>query len=81
MPRKLYQGKIYTSPPKYKATKYLKDHKDHWAVFYHKDVYGLKSPIVNPKIKPLISNCSQAEARDHVKRLTAEEKENVKGDN
>jgi len=56
--------------------KYLVDNQHTWAVFYHKDVYGLKTPIVNKKIKPLISNIGQTEARDYIKTLLIQEEKN-----
>jgi hypothetical protein len=73
MPRKLYQGKSYSNPPKYKATKYMHDNPESWAVFYHKDVYGLKAPICNPKVKPLVFGMKQSEARNYIKDLEAKE--------
>jgi hypothetical protein len=74
MPRVLYQqGKAYNKPPKYKATKWMVDKLDSWAVFYHKDVYGLKSPICNPKIKPIKTGMKQAKARQYIKDLLAKE--------
>lgn len=77
MARKLYRcGKAYNNPPKYKATKWMEDKLDTWAVFYHVDVYGLKSPICNPKIKPLKTGMKQAEARQYIKDLVEKEEKN-----
>lgn len=76
MPRKLYRaGKPYSNPPKYKATKWMSESTQSWAVFYHKDVYGLKSPICNPKIKPIITGMDQATARQYIVDLLEKENE------
>jgi glycine betaine/choline ABC-type transport system substrate-binding protein len=66
-----YDNKKYWNPPKYKAMKYLGDDKNCWAVFNHEDVFGLKSPIRNPKIKPLIDKLTQPEARSYIAELLA----------
>lgn len=74
MPRVLYQqGKAYNKPPKYKATKWMVDTLNSWAVFYHKDVYGLKSPICNKKIKPIKTGMKQAVARAYIEELLEKE--------
>lgn len=63
-------------PKKYKAMKFDGDDKYSWAVFYHADVAGHRSPVFSSMgIRPLISGCTSAEARHYINSLLKGDKD------
>lgn len=54
---------------KFSIKKYNGDDQYSWAVFYAKDVKGMRSPIFYGDATPLISGLSRADAQYHKKWL------------
>lgn len=55
---------------KYRAMKFDGDDTLSWAVFYSKDVKGYRSPVYSSMgVTPIVSGCSQTEARHYIKQL------------
>ena len=54
---------------KYSIRKYNGDDCYSWAVFYAKDVKGMRSPIFYGDAKPVINGLDRNEARYHRDRL------------
>lgn len=60
---------------KYRAVKFGGDDLYSWAVFYAKDIKGLRSPISEyTKAKPLVSGCGNQEAKNYVKQFEDNDK-------
>ncbi len=52
----------------YHAIKYINEGPNDWAVFLHKDVKGMRSPISEyTKAVPLTTNCSGPNAKAFIK--------------
>lgn len=56
---------------KYTIKKYMGDDSYSWAVFRAGDVKGMRSPICDPFIRPVVSGCSRSEAKYHKQQLEA----------
>jgi len=54
---------------KYTIKKFNGDDQYSWAVFYAKDVKGMRSPIFYGGAHPIINGLSRSEARYHRDRL------------
>jgi hypothetical protein len=54
---------------KYTIKKFMGDDCYSWAVFRVVDVKGMRSPICDPSVTPVINGLSQSEARYHRDRL------------
>jgi hypothetical protein len=55
---------------KYRAVKFGGDDCYSWAVFYAKDIKGLRSPISEyTNAKPIVSGCGNQEAKSYVKQF------------
>ena len=59
---------------KFSIKKYMGDDSYSWAVFRAQDVKGMRSPICNPHIRPVVCGCSRMEANGYKKRFEAEAK-------
>jgi hypothetical protein len=65
-------------PPKYKALKFDGDDKYSWAVFYYKYVVGHRSPVFSSMgMRPLVSGCTQREARYFITQRLDKEKQDA----
>ncbi len=58
----------------YTIKKFMGDDSYSWAVFRSSDVKGMRSPICDPFIRPVVSGLSRSEAQGYKKRLQAEGK-------
>ena len=54
--------------------KFMGDDSYSWAVFHAKDVKGMRSPICDPYIRPVINGMTRADAQYHCKVLKARSK-------
>ena len=54
---------------KYTIKKYMGDDSYSWAVFRAEDVKGMRSPICDPYIQPVINGLGRSEARYHKQLL------------
>jgi|TARA_R110001592_G_scaffold31881_1_gene111867 hypothetical protein len=59
---------------KFSIKKYMGDDSYSWAVFRASDVKGMRSPICDPYIRPVVCGCSRMEANGYKKRFEAEAK-------
>lgn len=50
---------------KYTIKKYMGDDSYSWAVFRAGDVKGMRSPICDPFVRPVVSGLSRSEAQYH----------------
>jgi len=60
------------STSKFRALKFEGDDTLSWAVFYAKDVYGIKGVVFSHQAKPIVSGCSLQEANSTKRRLEKE---------
>ncbi len=56
---------------KFTIKKFMGDDSCSWAVFYAADVKGMRSPICDPFIRPVVSGLTRSDAQYHKKRLEA----------
>ena len=56
---------------KYTIKKHMGDDSYSWAVFHAEDVKGMRSPICDPYIWPVINGLTRADAQYHKKSLEA----------
>tara|TARA_B100000287_G_C20534484_1_gene742168 strand:+ start:304 stop:489 length:186 start_codon:yes stop_codon:yes gene_type:complete len=56
---------------KYTIKKFMGDDSYSWAVFRAEDVRGMRSPICDPFIRPVMSGLTRADAQYHKKSLEA----------
>ena len=56
---------------KYTIKKFMGDDSYSWAVFRAQDVRGMRSPICDPCIRPVMSGLTRADAQYHKKSLEA----------
>ena len=56
---------------KYTIKKFNGDSSYDWAVFRAQDVRGMRSPICDPFIRPVMSGLTRADAQYHKKSLEA----------
>lgn len=54
---------------KFSIKKFMGDDSYCWAVFKSQDVRGMRSPICDPFIQPVMSGLSRPDAQYHKKRL------------
>ena len=54
---------------KYTIKKFMGDDQYSWAVFRAQDVKGMRSPICDPFISPVMSGLTRADAQYHKKNL------------
>ena len=54
---------------KYSIKKFMGDDQYSWAVFRAEDVKGMRSPICDPWIQPVINGLGRSEAQYHKKCL------------
>lgn len=56
---------------KYSIKKYMGNDSYSWAVFRAGDVKGMRSPICDPFVRPVISGLDRSEAGYHKRQLEA----------
>ena len=56
---------------KYTIKKFMGDDSYSWAVFRAADVKGMRSPICDPFIRPVVSGLDRSEAQYHKRQLEA----------
>ena len=56
---------------KYSIKKYMGNDSYSWAVFRAGDVKGMRSPICDPSVRPVISGLDRSEAGYHKRQLEA----------
>jgi len=56
---------------KYSIKKFMGDDQYSWAVFRAQDVRGMRSPICDPFVSPVVSGLTRADAQYHKKSLEA----------
>ena len=56
---------------KYTIKKFMGDDSYSWAVFRAQDVKGMRSPICDPFIRPVMSGLTRSDAQYHKKSLEA----------
>jgi len=56
---------------KYTIKKYMGDDSYSWAVFRAGDVKGMRSPICDPFVRPVVSGLDRSEAKYHKSQLEA----------
>lgn len=56
---------------KFTIKKFMGDDSYSWAVFRAEDVKGMRSPICDPWIQPVMSGMDRADAQYHKKSLEA----------
>ena len=56
---------------KYTIKKFMGDDQYSWAVFRAQDVKGMRSPICDPFISPVMSGLTRSDAQYHKKTLEA----------
>ena len=56
---------------KYTIKKFMGDDSYSWAVFRAADVKGMRSPICDPFIRPVMSGLTRSDAQYHKKSLEA----------
>ena len=56
---------------KYTIKKFMGDDSYSWAVFRVQDVKGMRSPICDPFIRPVMSGLTRSDAQYHKKSLEA----------
>jgi len=56
---------------KYTIKKFMGDDSYSWAVFRAPDVKGMRSPICDPFIRPVMSGLTRSDAQYHAKSLGA----------
>jgi len=54
---------------KYTIKKFMGDDSYSWAVFRAQDVKGMRSPICDPSIQPVINGLTRSDAQYHKKNL------------
>lgn len=59
---------------KYRAVKFGGDDCYSWAVFYTKDIKGLRSPIAHTRAKPIVCGCGNQEAKNYIKKFEAKDR-------
>jgi len=56
---------------KYAIKKYMGNDSYSWAVFRAGDVKGMRSPICDPFVRPVVSGLDRSEAKYHKSQLEA----------